>query len=199
MSNKLCINLFGVLLAILITSCATPERVILLPQADGSPSSVIVQTKSGRSAVLDQPYTEAKVSNTRIRLKSTSDTDVNTRYPALLSALPPRPKSYQLFFDIGGTQLTAKSESLIQTIIQELSTLPEPELTVIGHTDSVGTDEVNDALSLERALSVVEILKSKGIDTKRTSTVGRGKRAPLVQTQDGVAELQNRRVEIRLK
>ncbi len=80
-----------------------------------------------------------------------------------------------------------------------LKDYPAPEIIIIGHTDTVGTDVLNDKLSLQRAIYIEKILKTKGIDTSRISTVGRGSRDLLVPTGKGVSEERNRRVEIRLK
>jgi OOP family OmpA-OmpF porin len=67
---------------------------------------------------------------------------------------------------------------------------------VIGHTDRVGTDPFNDALSKARAEVVRRALVARGIAPGNIVVVGRGKREPIVPTADGVAEARNRRVEI---
>ena len=76
--------------------------------------------------------------------------------------------------------------------------VPAPELMVIGHTDTVGTDVVNDDISLKRATLIQQKLVDKGIDPKSIEVVGRGKRAPLIPG-DNLDEPRNRRVEIRVK
>lgn len=202
MPNSKAILSIVFLISLLLAGCATPrppERVVLLPQPDGTPSAVVVQTRTGSSTVLDQPYTEATVTDKQIATEKTDEASLKTRYKELFDALPVRAKSYVLFFDTGGTQLTAESERLIQLMAKDLKELPAPELIVIGHADAVGTDALNDELSRQRAMSVVDVLKTKGVDTRRASVVGRGKRDPLVQTKKGVPEAKNRRVEIRLK
>jgi len=70
---------------------------------------------------------------------------------------------------------------------------------VAGHTDAVGTDQYNDALSLRRAERVSALLVARGIPSDRITAVGRGKRELLVPTPDGVAEPRNRRVEITVR
>jgi OOP family OmpA-OmpF porin len=87
----------------------------------------------------------------------------------------------------------------IVKVLVDLKDLPAPELTVIGHADEVGSNALNDELSLKRATSVVALLGANGIDTARASIVGRGSREPLVPRQKGLPEERNRRVEIRLK
>jgi len=67
---------------------------------------------------------------------------------------------------------------------------------VVGHTDSVGSDQYNDTLSLQRADVIRVGLIQNGIAPENIVAVGRGKRELLVPTADGVAEPRNRRVEI---
>jgi outer membrane protein OmpA-like peptidoglycan-associated protein len=178
------------------------ERVILLPQPDGAPSAVVVQSKTGATAVLDRPYSVATVAPKRIGSEQTDEVTVRTRYKELFDALPARPRAYLLYFETGGTRLTPESEKLVQLIVgvlSDLKDLPAFELTVIGHADEVGTDALNDELSRRRAATIVRLLKAKGIDTTRASIVGRGSRDPLIPTKKGAAEPRNRRAEIRLK
>jgi OOP family OmpA-OmpF porin len=188
-----------VLLAVtLMQGCATPERIILLPQPDGTPSAVVVESK-GRSVVLDQPYTVAEVSGRSIEKQVTDAASVEVRYKAVSEALPPRPRSFVLHYEFGTTKLTAQSRGQIDEMLDEIKRLPAPEIIIIGHTDQIGADSVNDALSLRRAEAVAQLLKARGIDPRSIETVGRGKREILVKGRAGVPEEKNRRVEIRIK
>lgn len=194
----------GVVLAAVYFYYSTPpgERVILLPQPDGTPSAVIVQSNTGATSVLDRPYSVATISKKKIGSEQTDEAAVKTRYKDLYDALPARTRSYLLYFETGGTRLTPESEKLLQivfTVLRDLRELPASELVVIGHADEVGSDALNDALSRQRAASIVNLLKAKGIDTARAAIVGRGSRDPLVPVRKGAAEVKNRRVEIRLK
>ena len=183
-----------------IAGCTTlSERVILLPQPDGSPSAVDVHLKTGPTFVIDHPYMVAEVTKNKIRTELTDEAAIKLSYKELLEALPAKPKSYMLYFDFGDTQLTPESENLVQVVLSDIKEFPAPELTIIGHTDVIGTDAFNDELSLQRAIRVLEMLKAKGVDTKLVSTVGRSSRDQLVKNKMGESEARNRRVEIRLK
>ena len=70
------------------------------------------------------------------------------------------------------------------------------QLTVIGHTDTVGSDAYNIRLSRRRAESVAARLERDGIPSSDIQIVAKGKRDLLVPTADGVREPQNRRVQI---
>ncbi|MCX8054295.1 MAG: OmpA family protein [Ignavibacteria bacterium] len=88
-------------------------------------------------------------------------------------------------------------------VIKELDILAEfminkPNVSIIieGHTDNVGTEAYNDALSQKRAESVMNYLASKGVDKNRMSIVGYGKRRPIASNKDEFGRQLNRRTEI---
>ena len=194
--------LAAVILVTLYYATRPTERITLLPQPDGSPSAVVVQSKTGSTAVLDRPYGVATVTPIRIGSSQTDEASVRTRYKDVLDALPARPRSFTLYFRSGGIGLTPESERFLPVMLKvliELNERPASELTVIGHADEVGTDALNDKLSRQRAMRVVALLKARGIDTTRATIVGRGSRDPLVPAKKGVSEERNRRVEMRLK
>jgi outer membrane protein OmpA-like peptidoglycan-associated protein len=70
---------------------------------------------------------------------------------------------------------------------------------VIGHTDTVGGLSYNDRLSLARAERLREMMVELGIPAERIQAAGRGKREPLVPTEENVSEPRNRRVEISVR
>lgn len=69
-----------------------------------------------------------------------------------------------------------------------LAVLPAGEAVIIGHTDTVGADDSNDQLSLNRANITKALLIQAGFDTQQIITSGRGEREPLVETHDEVSE-----------
>jgi OOP family OmpA-OmpF porin len=66
----------------------------------------------------------------------------------------------------------------------------------IGHTDSIGTDEYNQKLSVRRAESVKAYLVSKGVEQNRVYTEGKGKKQPVATNKTKEGRQKNRRVEI---
>ena len=73
------------------------------------------------------------------------------------------------------------------------------QMTVTGHTDTVGSAAYNQALSERRAASVKAALVADGVAAGEITTIGAGKTALLVPTADGVREPQNRRAQIVLE
>jgi outer membrane protein OmpA-like peptidoglycan-associated protein len=69
-------------------------------------------------------------------------------------------------------------------------------LTVVGHTDDVGSNAYNQQLSERRALSVARYLESKQVDSMRLATAGKGETQPLAPNASDGGRQANRRVEI---
>ena len=69
---------------------------------------------------------------------------------------------------------------------------------VAGHTDSIGSDEVNQRLSEQRAGAVAQYLQAQGVQQQRLITVGGGKRYPIASNDTEAGRAANRRVEITL-
>ncbi|MDR2991365.1 MAG: OmpA family protein [Burkholderiaceae bacterium] len=72
------------------------------------------------------------------------------------------------------------------------------EIMVIGHTDSTGTDAINDPLSLARANSVRAYLSGRGVNPALIRTEGRGSHQPIASNDTAEGRARNRRVEIYL-
>ena len=177
----------------------TPERVILLPDVDGQVGQLVVRSATSQQ-VLDKAYAASEIdASGNIAARSEDAASVQDRYGTLLEARPPRPISFTLYFLSGSAQeLTPESIAVLEQLKAAIANRPLPEITVIGHSDRVGSLETNDALSLKRAQAVKELLHASGIQAEM-EVAGRGEREPLVPTADEIAEAANRRVEINLR
>jgi OmpA-OmpF porin, OOP family len=177
-------------------ACAPLSRVTLLPQADGSPSAVIVEGAAGTQR-LDQPYAVAEVErNGAVQRNATSAEAVMAKFGNLLALQPPPAERYVLQFEPGTTQLTTESLGRLPEILAQARLRPGGELVVVGHTDRVGSPQSNDALSLQRAQAVRALLVVQGFAPELVEAVGRGEREPVVPTEPNVDEPRNRRAEI---
>jgi iron complex outermembrane receptor protein len=106
------------------------------------------------------------------------------------------PKSYMVFFDFNKSDLTPQAVEIVDTAAKNAGPAKVTQLTVTGHTDTVGSDAYNMRLSKRRAESVAAELEKQGIASSEIEIVAKGKRDLLVPTKDGVREPQNRRVQI---
>jgi len=103
---------------------------------------------------------------------------------------------FTLYFVEQTDGLTEESRLLLESVIADIARHPVPDIVVVGHTDLLGSDAVNDALARKRAETVQALLAQRGVAPDNMVAIGRGKREPAVPTADGVAEPRNRRVEI---
>ena len=75
---------------------------------------------------------------------------------------------------------------------------PAISLSIDGHTDNVGSDELNQKLSDNRAAAVKSYLVSKGIDASRITSSGHGETMPIADNTTAAGRQQNRRSEMTL-
>jgi outer membrane protein OmpA-like peptidoglycan-associated protein len=182
--------------AALLGACATQTgTVVLLPEKDGKDTAVVVRQADGEVA-LGAPYAAAKLTTQGPQPYTSNPQEVQALFGAALAAQPARPAEFTLYFVEGKNELTEASKQEVDAVFAEIARRPVPDVLVVGHTDAVGSDQSNDALSRQRAEVIRDGLIRSGIAPENITAYGRGKRELLVPTPDGVAEPRNRRVQI---
>jgi outer membrane protein OmpA-like peptidoglycan-associated protein len=116
-----------------------------------------------------------------------------------LAALPKPPSKFILNFYHDSVDLTAESQALLQNVFATIRDRAPVDISVVGHTDTLGRKEYNYALSLKRAKAVAAILRENGVDPSILHITSHGKDNPLIRTRDQVPEPRNRRVEITVR
>ncbi len=125
--------------------------------------------------------------------------------PAPVAAAPapapvtPAPRNYMVFFDFDKATITPEAARIIAEASGAAKMGGVTRIHLTGHTDTVGSDKYNMALSLKRAEAVKDSMVRQGVPAEEIAVVGKGKTDLLVPTKDGVREPQNRRVEIVLQ
>ncbi|MGZ8410722.1 MAG: OmpA family protein [Hyphomicrobium sp.] len=109
------------------------------------------------------------------------------------------PAAYMVFFDFDKYDLTPEAQQIIQAAAEAARKDGYAKIVVTGHTDTVGSYEYNEALSMRRADAVQQALVDMGVPTDQITTRALGETSPLVPTGDGVREPQNRRAEIEIQ
>lgn len=188
-------RLLVLLACLLAAGCASKGSVVLLPEGDGSATAVTVR-QGEREIVLDRPYAAADVTWRGASAFQSTPQEVAARFGPAMAAQPMPADRFVLYFVEGKDELTDESKRQFDRILAEVARRPVPDVLVVGHTDAVGSHQVNDALGLQRAQTVRAALVAIGIPDADIQALSRGKRAPAVPTPDGVAESRNRRVEI---
>ena len=191
--------------AALLMACAQThpplgeELVVVLPGHDGTIGGVVVR-RNNSEQVLDKAFAGSRIGSQGTQeAVSLSAEAVHKIFSETVAALPGRPATFLLYFLEGKDELTTASNAELANVLEEIKRRPAPDLLVTGHADNVGSDAVNDKLSLARAERMRELLTMQGIGADRIQVAGRGKRELLVATREGVAEERNRRVEINVR
>jgi OOP family OmpA-OmpF porin len=98
-------------------------------------------------------------------------------------------------FETNKATLTRNSEKILEDAYNALVANPDVQVEISGHTDSVGSEQANQALSLRRAQAVKNWLVQKGIAGNRMKTVGKGENEPVASNDTAEGRAENRRIE----
>ena len=128
---------------------------------------------------------EQATAGTGIDVSRTNDNQLKVNVPSDFS------------FDVGRAAIKPPMRPVLDQFAQGLD--PNMRVRVVGHTDSTGSDAVNNPLSVERAQSVRDYLATRGVTPGRVETEGHGAREPVADNTSDAGRAQNRRVEIFLR
>jgi outer membrane protein OmpA-like peptidoglycan-associated protein len=196
------VMLLVLLVLLIISGCATvKDTVVLVHDADGRVGKLTVTTEGGTQTLA--------VANTMVVVtgseknpsdpKKVDQSRIDSLFTDSIKALPTEPVSLLFYFLNDSTELTAESKSHIPEVLSLINKREFYEISIIGHTDTTGSDEYNMRLSSARAESVRETLLSGGLRSDRIELRYHGKRDPIIPTGDNVREPRNRRVEVIVK
>ena len=107
--------------------------------------------------------------------------------------------SKTILFDLGKATIRKESYAVLQNIADIMKEYPNANFEIEGHTDSQGSDALNDKLSNDRAASVRDYLTTIGMEGNRLTSIGYGESKPIATNATKAGRQQNRRVEISLK
>jgi outer membrane protein OmpA-like peptidoglycan-associated protein len=192
--------LFVVLVSGLLTACSG-TTVVLIPDADGKVGKVSVTTAGGttllskanessQASKADQPPTQP------VRL---TDEKIRSMFAETLAKEPAPPERYSLYFLTGTAEISADANAELVKIASAIKARNSCDFSAIGHSDRVGDNESNRALSLQRAETVAKALTNIGVPKQCMDIRYYGENDPAVPTADNVAEARNRRVEVEIR
>ncbi|TSE19440.1 putative lipoprotein YiaD [Tepidimonas alkaliphilus] len=127
---------------------------------------------------------EQATAGTGVAVTQTADNRLKLEIPSDIS------------FDVGRADIKPNFRSVLDTFADGLKRNPAARVTIIGHTDSTGSDAVNNPLSVNRAAAVRDYLVSRGVGIERIAIDGRGSREPIASNATPEGRAKNRRVEI---
>lgn len=127
---------------------------------------------------------EKATAGTGVAVTQTPDNQLKLNIPSDIS------------FDTGKSEIKANMRPILDQFAQGLGGQPNTEVKIIGHTDSTGTDAINNPLSVNRAASARDYLVSRGVNAARIAIDGRGSREPVADNASEAGRAKNRRIEI---
>jgi outer membrane protein OmpA-like peptidoglycan-associated protein len=127
---------------------------------------------------------EQATAGTGIGISQTADNQLKVDIPADVS------------FDVGRYAIKPNMRPVLDRLASTLNQHPVTMVTIIGHTDSTGSDAVNDPLSINRAAATRDYLVQRGVSAQRIAIDGRGSRQPVADNSTASGRAMNRRVEI---
>lgn len=185
-------------LQFVLTGCASKSAlVVLVPDPDGKTGRITVANEAG-TVELSSPRQGTSIKGSNDAPAKPVDIEqamIESIFSPALSMQPKSPAHFTLYF-AKDASLTEESEQLLSEILLSIQERSSTDITIVGHTDTVGSREFNLALSRERAGAVKEILVKKGVAADTIATTSHGKENPLIPTADNVNEPKNRRAEV---
>jgi outer membrane protein OmpA-like peptidoglycan-associated protein len=186
------------LLVIAVTSGCTQKMLVsLVPDPDGKIGNIFVESAGG-IVTIDTPYQATTIGNAEAPPSApeyVGKEKLDTIFKEALSIQPRQPIHFLLYFK-QDTTLTLDSTKLLPDIMAAIKERNANDISVIGHTDTLGSKEYNTMLSKDRATAVKTLLVKQGVDAAAVRTTSHGKENPLIPTVDNVSEPRNRRVEV---
>ncbi len=192
-------RLAAALILSMLAACTAQNRVVLLANEDGTPSSLVVGNAGGVS-LLDQAGAAVAIERATSAPKplAMSDAEIRQTWADALAYHPMRPVTMQLYFILDTPNLTPASRAELPRVLDLIRQRPAPEVVIVGHTDRSGDERYNYDLGLRRANAVRRDVEAIGVPGELISVTSHGGTNPLVPTTRSY-EPRNRRVEITVR
>src|SRR5262249_52410399 len=152
------------------------DMVVVLPDPEtGAVGGAVVSSPLGGAGDLtsDRPATRIAHGQNPNAPLAISDVRGHQLFDDAPAAQPPAPRDFLLYFRFK-SDLTPESETLLTEILAFVKSRPAPDVTVIGHTDTVGTTQSNIDLGRTRATMIRDRLVAVGIDANLISVTSHG-------------------------
>ncbi len=127
---------------------------------------------------------EQATRGTGVQVTQTADNQLKLEVPSDIS------------FDVGRADIKPNFAPILDKFAQSLNQNPASTVRIIGHTDSTGSDAINNPLSVNRAASTRDYLTARGVSSQRIAIDGRGSQQPIADNGIEAGRARNRRVEI---
>lgn len=187
------------LLLLALAGCAAKgTNVVLIEDPDGNVGRVTVSTPAGEQTLSKARQSTKATTSSKApdAVRVVDQSEIDDTYGRVLKALPEPVETFILYFEAGTSNLTPESSPVPKQVLASIARHRSTDVRVYGHSDRVGTPEINQRLSMARAEAMRAILVDMGVAENIIRTSSHGEGSPLVPTADEVPEPRNRRVEI---
>jgi outer membrane protein OmpA-like peptidoglycan-associated protein len=184
-----------------LNACGLPSNVVvLIPDEAGTVGRISVERDHAKDE-LSVPYTaeETDAGGKALGVFATDEKTVDAAFSGALAGTPRKPVIYVIFFLNGQTVLEPRSVDTLNATITAARTTQFADISVVGHSDSVGNDDTNLVLSMFRAQTIRAALVSGGVSPSVIDVGYHGANNPRVPWPRGVPEPENRRVEVTIR
>lgn len=167
-----------------VISAATGGKHVGRDAVIGGAAGALIGNIWSRHMESQKQAMEQATKGTDVDVVRTADNQLKLNIPSDIS------------FDTNSANIKPELRAVLEQFATGLKANTDTLVRVVGHTDSKGSDSVNNPLSQERANTVRDFLADRGVATGRVTTVGRGEREPLSSNETAEGRAKNRRVEI---
>jgi len=184
--------------ALLITACSNKNLVVLIPDPDGTVGSITISNQAG-SVEIYRPNQVAIIKDRDTAPSSPVNMkkkEIDSLFSEALASQPPPPVHFLLYFERDSTQLKFESSGTLSEILETIRLRDPVDISVVGHTDTLGEKNYNLDLSKRRALAVRDLLIQRGVKKEFVETVFYGEENLLIKTEDNIGNVKNRRAEV---
>lgn len=174
--------------------------IVLLEDPDGNVGKVIVDDNRGETVIaeagkaVDMGYFLTDGREFKVKEEAVKEDFGNA-----IESRPPLPVKYILLFKSGSAKIAEESQEEADRMMADIGSRPAPDITISGHTDTVGRDKFNEKLSRERAEFIAEMIRSQGTEVRAVDVDYYGEKKLYIVTQDNKPEIRNRRVEVTVR
>lgn len=187
----------------LYTATCTVAHIIPTPH-EATPIDSFIQTYYATGATLQQLHNSLRAQGVGTSQNPCIELTISqlplyraTRFgPTIASVNPVAPPTFIVHFASGSAEIPTEGKAVIADAAHTIMRTGISHVRIVGHTDTVGSDRLNQTLSERRAQAIMRALLAADVPQGIISTRGAGKRELLIPTDDNVSEPYNRRVEI---
>ena len=168
---------------LLMAGCASPEPAPAPPPAPKAEPVVDANAWTARLSALKSAL-EAATQGLGVTIEQTADNQLHVVLPNDRS------------FDTGRAIIKRDMAGVLDKVAEGLRSATRASILIVGHTDSTGSEPLNERLSQSRANNARSYLVSRGLRADMVRTEGRGSSEPVAENDSAAGRAQNRRIEL---